>query len=74
MTPEQLTAIESSGRRWHGEEHRVVSIRWEPYKPDGQLQMKAKGRWQELQGSGDYFRWVNCDRPVNAAHIEVIQK
>lgn len=56
--------IESSGKRWHGEDHRVVSVRWEPYKPDGARQMKAKGRWQEQVGSGDYWRWQNCDRPA----------
>lgn len=58
-----IAAIESGGKRWHGEDHRVVSVRWEPYKPDGQRQMKAKGRWQEQVGSGDYWRWQNCDRP-----------
>jgi hypothetical protein len=57
-------AIEKDGKRWHGEDHRVVFVRWEPYKPDGQRQMKAKGRWQEQVGSGDYWRWQNCDRPV----------
>lgn len=60
---EDIDAIENSGRRWHGWEHRVVRVRWEPYKPDGQRQMKAKGRWQEQQGSGDYWRWTNCNRP-----------
>jgi hypothetical protein len=58
-----LAAIERSGNRWHGEYQRKVRVRWEPYKPDGQRQMKAKGRWQEQQGSGDYWRWVNCERP-----------
>ena len=58
-----IAAIESGGKRWHGEDHRIVSVRWEPYKPDGQRQMKAKGRWQEQVGSGDYWRWHNCDRP-----------
>lgn len=59
-----IAAIENGGKRWHGEDHRVVAVRWEPYKPDGQRQMKAKGRWQEQVGSGDYWRWRNCDRPV----------
>lgn len=58
-----IAAIENGGKRWHGEDHRVVSVRWEPYKPDGRRQMKAKGRWQEQVGSGDYWRWNNCDRP-----------
>jgi hypothetical protein len=62
---QDIEAIENSGRRWHGEDHRVVSVRWEPYKPDGQRQMKAKGRWQEQVGAGDYWRWQNCERPVN---------
>lgn len=62
-----IAAIENGGRRWHGEDHRVVSVRWEPYKPDGQRQMKAKGRWQEQVGSGDYWRWQNCDRPAALA-------
>jgi hypothetical protein len=59
-----IAAIENGGKRWHGEDHRVVAVRWEPYKPDGQRQMKAKGRWQEQVGSGDYWRWQNCDRPA----------
>ena len=62
-----IAAIENGGRRWHGEDHRVVSVRWKPYKPDGQRQMKAKGRWQEQVGSGDYWRWQNCDRPAALA-------
>lgn len=57
-------AIEAAGKRWHGEDHRVVAVRWEPYKPDGARQMKAKGRWQEMVGSGDYWRWQNCERPA----------
>ena len=56
-------SIEAANRRWHGEDHRVVAVRWEPYKPDGARQMKAKGRWQEQVGSGDFWRWSNCDRP-----------
>jgi hypothetical protein len=27
--------------------------------------MKAKGRWQEQVGTGDYWRWQNCERPTN---------
>ena len=65
-----LDAIESGGKRWHGEDHRVVSVRWEPYKPDGARQMKAKGRWQEQVGSGDYWRWQNCERPQFLAALE----
>lgn len=57
-------AIEADGKRWHGEDHRVVAVRWEPYRPDGARQMKAKGRWQEMVGSGDYWRWQNCERPA----------
>lgn len=64
--PPDVESIEKSGKRWHGEDVRVVSVRWEPYKPDGQRQMKAKGRWQEQVGSGDYWRWQNCDRPAFA--------
>lgn len=64
--PPDIDAIENGGKRWHGEDHRVVSVRWEPYKPDGQRQMKAKGRWQEQVGSGDYWRWQNCERPAFA--------
>lgn len=55
--------IEKGDRRWHGEDVRVVSVRWEPYKPDGARQMGVKGRWQECVGSGDYWRWNNCERP-----------
>lgn len=65
MNAPDLDAIENGGKRWHGEDHRIVAVRWEPYKPDGQRQMKAKGRWQEQVGSGDYWRWQNCDRPQN---------
>lgn len=60
----EIAEIENGGKRWHGEDHRVVAVRWEPYKPDGQRQMKAKGRWQEQVGSGDFWRWQNCDRPA----------
>jgi len=60
-----VAAIEASSKRWHGLATDHFSVRWEPYKPDGQRQMKAKGRWQRTIGSGDYWRWVNCDRPSN---------
>jgi hypothetical protein len=66
---QDIEAIENSGRRWHCEDHRVVSVRWEPYKPDGHRQMKAKGRWQEQVGAGDYWRWQNCERPVNLSAL-----
>lgn len=56
--------IEASATRWHGEATEHFNVRWEPYKPDGQRQMKAKGRWQRQEGSGDYWKWSNCDRPV----------
>lgn len=32
-------------------------VRYLPYKPDGQRQMKADGRWQEWNGHG----WSNID-------------
>ena len=41
----------------------IINLTAERDKPDGQRQMKAKGRWQEQVGSGDYWRWNNCDRP-----------
>jgi hypothetical protein len=66
LTEAEMKAIEDGGKRWQGEDHRVASVRWEPYKPDGQRQMKAKGRWQECQMSGDFHRWANCDRPTGA--------
>ena len=67
LPAEEISAIERGNRRWHGEYDTTVSVRWEPYKPDGQRQMKAKGRWQTMtyNGSG-YFRWENCDRPAQA--------
>lgn len=55
--------IEQSTKRQHFTDVRHVTVRWEPYKPDGARQMKAKGRWQEQTGTGDYFKWSNCDRP-----------
>lgn len=61
-----ITAIEASETRQHFTDVRHVTVRWEPYKPDGRRQMKAKGRWQEQVGSGDYWRWQNCDRPAFA--------
>jgi len=60
-----VAAIETGTTRWHGNATEHFSVRWEPYKPDGQRQMKSKGRWQRQEGSGDYWRWVNCDRPSN---------
>ena len=65
--------IEQSTRRQHFTDVRYVTVRWEPYKPDGARQMKAKGRWQEQVGSGDYFRWANCDRPAFAHDPETIE-
>ena len=41
----------------------VTTYRWKPYKPDGQRQMKAQGRWQRAAGSGDYAKWENCSAP-----------
>lgn len=66
LPAEEIAAIERGNRRWHGEYDTTVSVRWEPYKPDGQRQMKAKGRWQTMtyNGSG-YFRWENCNRPAH---------
>lgn len=61
-----IAMIEASEKRRHFTDVRHVTVRWEPYKPDGQRQMKAKGRWQEQVGSGDYWRWQNCDRPAFA--------
>jgi hypothetical protein len=57
--------IEKMGCRWHGEDRRVVAVRWEPYKKDGARQMGVKGRWQEMVWNGDFYRWVNCSRPEN---------
>lgn len=54
--------IEESGKRHHIEALEPVTYRWEPYKPDGQRQLKAKGRWQRRVESGDYWRWENCTR------------
>ena len=64
--PEAMAAVEKSNRRQHFIDVRHVTVRWEPYKPDGARQMKAKGRWQELVISGDYWRWQNCKRPAFA--------
>ena len=65
LPAEEIAAIERGNRRWHGEYDTTVSVRWEPYKPDGQRQMKAKGRWQTMTHNGSgYFRWENCDRPA----------
>ena len=68
MTDDELHQIEQGGKRWHGEAPQAY--RWEPYKPDGQRQMKAKGRWQRQVGSGDYWRWENCDRPLGLRATE----
>ena len=38
----------------------VYPVRWKPYKPDGQRQMKAKGRWQRMN---EYGGWWNCEKP-----------
>jgi hypothetical protein len=32
--------------------------------------MKAKGRWQEQVGTGDYWRWQNCERPQSLAALD----
>ena len=61
-----IAAIEQSNRRQHFTDVRHVTVRWEPYKPDGQRQMRAKGRWQEQVGSGDFWSWQNCQRPAFA--------
>src|ERR1700689_1669353 len=42
----------------------VTTYRWKQYKPDGQRQMKAKGRWQRETGTGHFPHWVNCPPPV----------
>ena len=68
-----VDAVEQSTKRQHFTDVRYVTVRWEPYKPDGARQMKAKGRWQEQVGSGDYFRWQNCDRPEFAHDPETIE-
>lgn len=65
LPAEEISAIERGNRRWHGEYDTTVSVRWEPYKPDGQRQMKVKGRWQTMtHNTSGYFRWENCDRPA----------
>ena len=75
--PDTITAavemIEKSTKRQHFTDVRYVTVRWEPYKPDGARQMKAKGRWQEQVGSGDYWRWQNCERPAFAHDPETIE-
>lgn len=68
LTDAEIAEIERGGKRWHGEAPQ--SYRWEPYKPDGQRQMKAKGRWQRQVGSGDYWRWENCERPAALARLK----
>ena len=72
-TTQAVEMIEQSTKRQHFTDVRYVTVRWEPYKPDGARQMKAKGRWQEQVGSGDYFRWANCDRPAFAHDPETIE-
>lgn len=39
----------------------VTTYKWTPYKPDGQRQMKTKGRWQTLRS--EYGGWINADLP-----------
>lgn len=56
------TTIEQAGKRWHGTSHEKTSVRYEPYKPDGQRQMGTKGRWQRIEGD-DFFKWKNTERP-----------
>lgn len=68
LTEAEIAQIEAGGKRWHGEA--VQSYRWEPYKPDGQRQMKAKGRWQRQAESGDYWLWENCERPAALARVK----
>ena len=41
----------------------ITTYRWKTYKPDGQRQMKAQGRWQRATGSGDAVKWENCSTP-----------
>ena len=37
----------------------VTTYRWQPYKPEGARQMKAKGRWQVATEYG----WENATLP-----------
>ena len=39
--------------------------RWKKYKPDGQRQMKAAGRWQRYNGHGG---WENSEAPEYWQH------
>lgn len=39
----------------------TTTYRWKPYKPDGQRQMKARGRWQRAQEPDG---WENCSAPA----------
>lgn len=55
--------VEQSGKRWHGTEYSITSVRYEPYKPDGQRQTGMKGRWQRIDAKGDFFKWQNTDQP-----------
>lgn len=38
----------------------IGPVRWKEYKPDGQRQMKRKGRWQAMT---EYGGWGNCETP-----------
>jgi len=60
LSEDTIAAVEAGNRRWHGITEQ--SVRWEPYKPGGQRQMKAKGRWQVQEWSGDFFKWANLMR------------
>lgn len=72
VEPPDPLEIEKLNRRWHGEDHRTVSVRWEPYKKDGRRQMGVPGRWQEQIGNGDYWRWQNCERPENLTNTDAL--
>ena len=73
-TPLPVAEIEKSTKRQHFTDVRHVTVRWEPYKPDGARQMKAIGRWQEQVGSGDYWRWQNCERPAFAHEPDMAEQ
>lgn len=38
----------------------IYPVRWKAYKPQGQKQMKRKGRWQRMN---EYAGWDNCETP-----------
>lgn len=44
----------------HGYVLELRPVRWLLYKPDGQRQMKQRGRWQEMN---EYGGWGNCKTP-----------